>query len=357
MSRHAPVVNPTQEDLLALQALANSRSAEFRRVERAKIILACAEGKQNKQVAAELGITIPTVAKWRKHFLQKGFAGLHDAERSGKPVTYDAMFRDRLLALAEKEPPSGLARWDCPTLAGQLGASTHAVWRSLKKEGIHLHRSRSWCISTDPEFSSKAADIVGLYLNPPINALVLSVDEKPSIQAIERKTGYIETRDGKIVRAYKSTYKRHGTLNLFAALNVQTGHVHAETTNQKKREDFQAFLDSVIGELSSDKEIHVILDNYCTHKRNDDWLESKYQKRVQFHYTPTSASWLNQVEIWFGILSRKTLKDASFSSQESLADAIKAFVGRHNVNPSPFKWRKREVKGSQLRNTIKNLRN
>jgi len=357
MSRHAPVVNPTKTDFEALLALANSRSAELRQVERAKIILACSENKQDKQVAADLGVSIPTVSKWRKRFLQKGMAGLQDAERSGKPVTYDTVFRDKLLALIETNPPSGLARWDCPILAEQLGATTHAVWRLLRKEGIYLNRSRSWCVSTDPEFTTKAADIVGLYLNPPINALVLSVDEKPSIQAIERKIGYIETKDGKIVRGYKSTYKRHGTLNLFAALNVQTGHVHAKITDLKKREDFQAFMDNVISDLPIDKEIHVILDNYCTHKRNDEWLESKYQNRVQFHYTPTSASWLNQVEIWFGILSRKTLKDSSFSNKEKLADAIKSYILRYNTNPSPFRWRKREVKGSQIRDTIINLRN
>lgn len=357
MSRRAPVVNLTQEELATLRNTANSRSAELRQVERAKIILACSEGKQNKQVAAELRFAIPTVAKWRKHFLLKGIAGLHDSDRSGKPVTYDTTFRDRLLGLLGQEPPPGLARWDCPTLAEQLGATTHAVWRLLKKEGIYLHRSRSWCISTDPEFSKKAADIVGLYLNPPVNALILSIDEKPSIQALERETGYIETKDGNILRAYKSTYKRHGTINLFAALNVQTGYVKAEATNQKKREDFKDFIDSVVNSLSNEKEIHVILDNYSTHKKNEGWLEEKYQNRVKFHYTPTSASWLNQIEIWFGILSRKALKDSSFKSKECLVDAIKAFVARYNISPSPFRWRKREVKGSQLRDTIANLRN
>ena len=197
---------------------------------------------------------------------------------------------------------------------------------------------------------------MGLYLNPPLNALVLSVDEKPSIQAIQRPSGYVETDSGAVVRAMKSTYKRNGTLNLFAALEIATGQIHAQTTELKKREDFRGFLDGVVAELPADKEIHVILDNYCTHKRNDDWL-AKYDGRIQFHFTPTSASWLNQIEIWFGLLTRKALRGASFSSKDQLRSAIEAFVARTNEHPKPFHWRKREVKGSQLRNTIVNLRN
>lgn len=357
MPRHARKITLTTEEAETLKTISNSRSAEYRQVERAKIILACAAGKQNKEIAKELGVTLPTVSKWRKRFFQQGLPGLSDAERPGKPISYGPDFRNRLFALIDQDPPDGMARWDCPTLAEELDGSTHAVWRLLRKEGIYLNRSRSWCISTDPEFASKAADIVGLYLNPPINALVLSIDEKPSIQAIERETGLIETRDQKVYRGYKSTYKRHGTLNLFAALEVATGYVHAETTSQKKREDFQTFLGSVINDLPDDKEIHVILDNYSTHKKNEEWLEKNYNNRVQFHFTPTSASWLNQIEIWFGILSRKTLKGASFPDKQSLAEAIKAFTVRHNENPTPFKWRKREVRGSQLQNTIKNFRN
>jgi len=185
---------------------------------------------------------------------------------------------------------------------------------------------------------------------------VISVDEKPSIQALERDTGFVETRDKKIVRAYKSTYKRHGTLNLFAALNVATGHIQAQTTQTKKREDFQNFMDHVIRGLPKDKQVHVILDNYCTHKKNEDWLK-KYDGRVQFHFTPTSASWLNQIEIWFGILSRKTLKGASFKNISELKKAIEAYIVRHNQKAQPFKWRRREVVGSQIRDTISNLRN
>lgn len=223
----------------------------------------------------------------------------------------------------------------------------------LRKEGINLQRQWSWCISTDKVFASKAADIVGLYLNSPLNAVVLCVDEKPSIQALERKTGYIKTDSGKVVRAYKSTYKRHGTLNLFAALKVSTGQIQGKVIETKKREDFQAFMDEIVAEYSPGQEIHVVLDNYCTHKKNEKWLQKI--KNVHFHYTPTSASWLNQVEIWFSIFSRKSLRDASFENPRELRQHIEEFIKYYNQNSKPFKWKKREVKRSQLKDNIKNL--
>ena len=337
-------------------ATSKSRTEEARAVERARIILACLEGKEIQQVAQELSTSIPTVTKWRRRFSEQGLAGLRDRSRPGKPPKYGSLFRDRVLALLEQTPPPGLSHWDGPSVAENLGASVHAVWRTLRHEGIYLQRLRTWCVSTDPEFAPKAAEVVGLYLNPPLNALVVSVDEKPSIQALQRTAGYVETDSGSVVRAMKSTYKRNGTLNLFAALEIASGQVHAQTTERKKREDFRRFLDQVVAELPTDKEIHVILDNYSTHKKNSEWL-AKYNGRVQFHFTPTSASWLNQVEIWFSLLTRKALRGASFASKDELRAAIEAFVARTNEHPKPFHWRKREVKGSQLRNTVINLCN
>ena len=325
-------------------------------MERARIILARLEGKEIQQVARELKVSVPTVTKWSKRFSLWGLRGLRDDPRSGKPAIYDAEFRNRVLALLEQPPPSGMSHWDGPAVAARLGSSVYAVWRVLRREGIYLQRLRSWCVSTDKEFAPKAADVVGLYLDPPLNAVVLSVDEKPSIQAIERPSGYVETDSGVVVGALKSTYKRHGTLNLFAALEVGTGQVRTEITEYKKRADFQNFLDGVIADMPPDKEIHVILDNYSTHKKNDDWL-AKFEGRVQFHFTPTSASWLNQIEIVFSLLQRKALKGASFKNKNQLRDAIEAFIQRHNERAKPFRWRKREVKGSQLRNTIIHLCN
>ena len=355
MPKHAPPLECLAEIRAELIAMSRSRTEESRMVERARIVLACLEGKEIQQVAREIGASIATVSKWRR-FAQDGLRGLRDRPRSGKPPRYGTAFRNRVLALLGQPPPAGLGHWDGPGVAEALGASVHAVWRALRREGIYLQRLRTWCVSTDPEFAAKAAEVVGLYLNPPLNALVVSVDEKPSIQAIQRPSGYVETDSGAVVRAMKNTYKRNGTLNLFAALEIASGQVIVQTTEQKKREDFRRFLDAVIAELPNHREIHVILDNYCTHKRNADWL-AKYEGRVQFHFTPTSASWLNQVEIWFGLLTRKALRGASFASKDQLRAAIEAFVARTNQHPKPFHWRKREVKGSQLRNTIIHLGN
>lgn len=355
MARHAVAIVCNEQELGQLKALIDGRKVEKRLSERANIILLACRGLRNKQIAKELKTTEVTASKWRKRFSKERMEGLRDAVRSGKPKKYDEKIRNEVLSLLEQPPPKGQVNWDGGTIAKKLSVSDDAVWRILRKEGIQLQRMRSWCVSTDKEFAAKSADVIGLYLNPPEKALVLSIDEKPSIQALERKIGYVETSCGKIVRGLKSTYKRNGTLNLFAALNVATGNVKTKTTETKKRLDFQSFLESVLRDVSDEQEVHIILDNYCTHKKNEAWL--KMHPNVYFHYTPTSASWLNQVEIWFGILTRKALRGASFSSVQQLKQAIEDFVEVYHENAKPFVWRKREVKGSQLRNTIKNLCN
>lgn len=355
MSRIAAQITCNPEEQETLKRLASSRTEAKQMVERARIILGCLEGKRVEDVARKCGTRPNTVIKWRQRFARSGIAGLKDAPRPGAKKLYGEDFRKQVLAILEKQPPVGQACWDGPAVAAALKSSPDAVWRVLRREGICLQRQRSWCVSTDKEFAPKAADIVGLYLNPPENALVISVDEKPSIQALERASGYVETDNGKIVRGCKSTYKRHGTLNLFAALEVATGQVKGSITGSKRREDFLQFMDQIVAETPEDRQLHVILDNYCTHKKCDSWLAA--HPNVHFHFTPTSASWLNQVEIWFGIMSRKALRGASFKSVADLRQAIEAFIAAHNPTAKPFKWRKREVKGSQLRNTIVNLRN
>jgi len=355
MTRVAPALSCTAEQRAELTALARSRTEEARLVERAKIVLACLEGKRNDVVGRELGVRPNTVGLWRKRFAAAGLSGLRDRARPGKTPTYGADLRRRLLRQLELPPPAGMASWDGASVAAALGVSDDAVWRLLRREGIQLRRRRSWCVSTDPQFAAKAADIIGLYLNPPANALVLSVDEKPTIQALERARGYVLTSSGKVVQGLKSTYKRHGTVNLFAALEVATGIIRGKTTQTKKRVDFQAFMSELVAEQPADREIHVILDNLSTHKGNDAWLAA--HPNVTFHFTPTSASWLNQVEIWFGIFSRKALAGASFASLAQLVQAIRDFTQAYNRNAAPFVWRKREVRGSQLRYTIVNLCN
>jgi transposase len=355
MSRKAAQISCSPEDREKLEALAASRTESKQMVDRARIILGCLDGKRVATVADECTTRPNTVIKWRQRFVKQGLAGLADAPRPGAKPVYGADFRNRVLALLEQPPPAGQAAWDGPAVAAQLKGSVHAVWRVLRHEGICLQRQRSWCVSTDQEFAAKAADVIGLYLNPPANALVISVDEKPSIQALERATGYVETDNGRIVRGFKRTYKRHGTLNLFAALRVATGEIKTATTTLKRRAEFLQFMDQIVAEAPAGREIHAILDNYCTHKKCDAWLAQ--HPNVHFHFTPTSASWLNQVEIWFGIMSRKVLRGANFKNVTELRQAIEAFIAAYNPKAKPFKWRKREVKGSQLRNTIVNLRN
>jgi transposase len=311
--------------------LAASRTEAKQTVERACMILGCLAGKRVQIIASECHTRPNTVIKWRQRFAQSGLAGLSDAPRPGAKRVYGEDFRNRVLAVLEQPPPAGQACWDGPAVAAHLSGSVHAVWRVLRKEGICLQRQRSWCVSTDKEFAAKATDI----------------------QALD--TGYVETDNGKIVRGCKSTYKRHGTLNLFAALEVATGLIQTATTTLKRREEFLQFMDQIVADAPKERELHVILDNYSTHKQCDAWLAQ--HPNVHFHFTPTSASWLNQVEIWFGILSRKALRGASFKNVAELRQAIEAFIAVYNPKAKPFKWRKREVKGSQLRNTIVNLRN
>ncbi len=355
MARTAPTISCDSNQRRELERLAASRTESKQMVERARIIIGCLAGRRVREIARQCQTRPNTVIKWRQRFVGQGLKGLRDAPRPGAQRRYDEAFRKRVLSVLEQPPPVGQASWDGPAVARAVEGSVHAVWRVLRREGICLQRQRSWCISTDPEFVPKAADIVGLYLDPPEKALVICVDEKPGIQALERKTGYVETDSGRIVRAYRSTYKRHGTLNLFAALEVATGQVKTAFTHLKRREQFLQFLDQVVTGTPSEVEWHVILDNYGTHKKCDAWLAG--HPNVHFHFTPTSASWLNQVEMWFGLLTRKALRGLSSKSTADLRQAIEAFIAAYAHNAKPFKWRKREVKGSQLRNTIVNLRN
>lgn len=356
MARRAKIIECDEQTRKELERISKSQRSELRLVRRANMVLGCLDGKRIVDIAQELNEQEDVIIKWRGRFVEKGLSGIYDMPRPGKPVTYGLEWQETVLKKLDEKPPGGLARWDGPTLAKELGTSEDAVQRFLKKEGIQLARMRTWCISTDPEFIAKAADIVGLYLNPPENAIVVSVDEKPSMQALSRRTGVIKTSNGKIVSAVKSTYKRNGTQNLFAALEVATGLIHGKATKTKKRVDFLSFMDDLLRELPSGENIHyhVILDNYCIHKRCDEWLG--INENVTFHFTPTSASWLNQIEIWFNIMTRKVLRGASFDSPSALSAAIMRYIEIYNESAEPFIWKKREVYGSQIKDTLSNLR-
>lgn len=348
MSRTAPPINLTKEEKATLKKWLRASKTERRIVLRAQIILLSDQGKSGKDIAAFMKVREATVCKWRTRFAKERLAGLQDAPRSGVTRRYGADTERRILKQLDETPPEGHATWTGGLLAESLGdVSAWQVWRVLKRHGIHLRRHHSWCVSTDPQFAQKAADVVGIYLNPPENAVVLSVDEKPSIQALERAQGYIKLPNGRAISGFSHEYKRNGTTTLFTALNVLSGKVKGRHYKRRRRREFLDFMNDVVAGYPG-REIHVILDNLNTHKpKHDRWLSR--HKNVHFHFTPTRASWLNQVEIWFSILSRRALRGASFSSVRQLRDAIDKFIEAYNRNAMPFEWKKEKVHAVPLR--------
>jgi transposase len=346
MRQATAVIRLSEEEVKILQDWSRRGKSEHRLVERARIILLAGEGRTNEQIAKALKTRTARVSKWRQRFGMKRLAGLGDAERSGKPAKYDDHTEKRVLGLLDEAPPKGYSQWNGRLLAEALpDISKDQVWRILRRHDICLERRRSWCISTDPEFGPKAADIVGLYLNPPENALVIAVDEKPSMQALERAQGYLRLPDGKAVNGFSHCYKRHGTTTLFAALEITTGQVKTAHYSRRRRREFLEFRNEIVAEHSN-RQIHVVLDNLNTHKpKQDRWL--KRHPHVQFHFTPTYASWLNQVECWFSILARQALRGASFTSPRQLRQAIDDFVSIYNQTAAPFEWKKAVVFASK----------
>lgn len=348
------VIVLTDADRATLRMWAGAGSTEQRLALRARVILNLAEGRSNQETARRTATRLATVSKWRGRFARAGLRGLTDAPRSGKPAVYDRHAERRIFAALDEPPPDGYARWHGALLAARLqDISKHQVWRVLRRHQVSLARRRSWCISTDPQFTQKAADIVGLYLNPPDNAVILAVDEKPQIQALERAQGWLRLPNGKALTGFSHEYTRHGTTTLFAALEVATGLVKAGHYRRRRRVEFLDFMTRVVAEHPG-RQIHVILDNLNTHKpKRDGWLTR--HKQVQFHFTPTHASWLNQVEIWFSILSRHALAGSSFTAPQQVRERIDAFVAAYNKRAHPFEWTKQVVFAQHPRSMYANL--
>src|SRR4029453_83318 len=344
----------TAAERATLTGWVRSGKTEHRLVERARIVLLAGDGWGSRAIAREGGRARGGVSRWRVRFARDRLAGLADAPRSGKPKTYAAAGGRRLLALLDRPPPGGFGRWTAPLLAKELGdISDQHVWRFLRAQRIDLAGRKSWCLSSDPEFTAKAADIVGLYLDPPDHAIVLAVDEKPAIQDLQRAQGYLKLPNGRSLHGQAHEYKRRGTTTLFAALEIATGAIKAKHTKRRRRLEFLDFMNEVVVDYP-DREIHVVLDNLKTHKpKRDLWLAR--HKNVHFHFTPTHASWLNQIEIWFSILARSTLDGANFTSVHQLRQAIDAFIERYNQHAAPFHWRKAEVHPKHLASGITDL--
>lgn len=342
MARPLTPIVLSAEETKQLVAWKRRPRSQHRHAGRVQMILWAAQGISNKEIAARLETREARVSKWRVRFEREGLSGLLDDWRAGRPPLEDAEdFRARLLGQLDKKPPAGFVCWNGGLLARALGCSDDRVWRELRKLGISLQRRRSWCVSTDPQFAQKAADVVGLYLAPPQGAVVLSIDEKPCIQALERAQGWLRLPDGRALTGFAHEYKRHGTTTLFAALNVLSGQVQAAHYKRRRRVEFLDFMDQVVA-AHPGKELHVIVDNLSTHLVDKEpWKKSHPQ--VHFHFTPTHASWLNQVEVWFSILTRHTLRGASFRHVRGLISAIEAFTQAYNATAHPFAWTKLNV--------------
>ena len=352
--RDATPIALTANERCTLERWVRSGTMEQRLVERARVVLLAATGAGSRAIARELGCARGVVSKWRLRFARDRLAGLADAPRSGKPKIYDEATDRCILALLDRPPPAGFARWSAPLLATHLGdVSDQYIWRFLRAQRIDLAGRKSWCLSDDPEFVAKAAEIVGLYLAPPDHAIVLAVDEKPAIQALERAQGYLKLPNGRSLHGQAHEYKRCGNSTLFTALEVATGQIKAKHTKRRRRVEFLAFMNEIVADYP-DHEIHVVLDNLKTHRpKRDRWLAR--HKNVHFHFTPTHASWLNQVEIWFSILARTTLEGASFTSVTQLRAAIDAFIQTYNATATPFQWRRATVRPKSLTPRITDL--
>jgi transposase len=338
----AAEVRLTPEDRAVLEARLRAPTTQQRDVLRASIVLLAGEGRSTRSIAKIVGTMPRTVSMWRGRFAREGLAGLGDKPRPGPAPKYTAATGQRILAVLEHPPPAGFARWTGPLIAAELGdVHEQQVWRFLRAQKIDLSGGKSWCESDDPEFAAKAADVVGLYLAPPENAIVICVDEKPAIQALERAQGYLKLPNGRALTGHSHDYKRNGTSTLFAAFEVGTGKVTAAHKKRRRRVEFLDFMNDIVA-LYRDTAIHVVLDNLQTHKpKNDRWL--KLHPNVHFHFTPTRASWLNQVEIWFSILEGKSLHGASFTSVAQLREHIDAFIEAYNETAKPFVWTKAHV--------------
>jgi putative transposase len=321
-----------------LESLARSRALPAGLVQRAQIVLRCADGVDNKVVAEELGTTRQTVGKWRARFLTQGLMGLYDERRPGKPRSIED---DEIMALLrrtlETKPADGSTQWSCRSMAETTGLSKSTVQRAWSAFGLQPHRQKHFKLSTDPFFVEKVHDIVGLYLDPPDHALVLCVDEKSQTQALERTQPLLPLGLG-YVEGVTHGYVRHGTTTIFAALDIASGQVLAQCKRRHRHQEFLAFLKHIEASVPPDVDIHLVVDNYVTHKhaRVKRWLAAR--PRYHLHFTPTYSSWLNQVEIWFNIITQKAIRRGSFRSVPNLVAKIRDFTDNYNPRARPFAW-------------------
>ena len=336
--RVAPAILLSSEARAELQKLVRRRTTPVRVAERCSIVLRAADGLQDKQIAARMSVTPLMASRWRSRFLAQGVAGLvKDAPRPGRTPTITAGKVAEVVARTTQSAPANATQWSRSMMAREAGISESSVGRIWRAHGLKPHRVESFKISNDPEFAAKLEDTVGLYLDPPEHALVLSVDEKSQIQALDRTQPGLPMKTGR-GQTMTHDYKRNGTTTLFAALNTANGEVYHLCQQRHRHQEWLKFLRMIDQTVPADKQLHIICDNYGTHKheRVQRWLER--HQRFHVHLTPTSASWLNMIERFFRDLTENRIRRGIFQDLEQLIMAIGDYIDRHNENPKPFIW-------------------
>ena len=342
--RVAARVEVPDGDRAKLERWASSRSAPVRLRERSRIVLKASSGLTNREIAAELGLEVNKVGRWRKRYAEEGIAGI-EKERSrgggqgGRSDAEREALRSRIVEATTTRLPQDATQWSCRSMAREVGVSRNFVNRTWRTRGLKPHLSRTFKLSTDPHFEEKLRDVVGLYLDPPENAAVFSFDEKSSIQALDRTQPGLPMKKGRCGTATHD-YKRHGTTSLFAALNMASGEVIGRSFRRHRHQEVLRFLREVDKAVPPEQDIHIVLDNYATHKHEKvrKWL--KRNKRVHLHFTPTSSSWLNLVERFFALLSEQRLRYGAFTSVCHLEKSLKQYLDTYNENPRPLVWTK-----------------
>jgi transposase len=328
----------TEEEHEELRQMSVSRALPAGDVFRARLILMLAAGTSYKDIQQRLRTTAPTISHWKKRFLEQRITGLMGERHPGqKPSVITPKLQAKVLAAMQRKPADGSTHWSCRKLAQHLGVSKDTVHRIWRAAGLRPHRLERYMASNDPDFERKAADIIGLYLNPPQHAALFCIDEKSAIQALDRLDPVLPLSPGRAER-HGFEYYRHGTLSLYAALDVKTGKVHGKTTARHTSDEFVSFLEQVVNQCKATQKVHIILDNLSAHKTKkvSEFLEQ--HPNVTLHFTPTYSSWLNQVEIWFGRIERDVIARGIFTSVKDLARKLMRYVRAYAKNARPFRW-------------------
>jgi transposase len=329
----------SMEETAKLTTMARRPKSDQRTALRARIVLDCASGLTNTAVAAKRAVTLPTVGKWRQRFVTQRLAGLGDAPRPGQPRQITDAKIEAVVTRTLEKKPMGATHWSTRSMAKASGLTQNAIVRIWRAFGLKPHLQENFKLSTDPFFVEKVRDIVGLYLNPPeqTRAIVLCVDEKSQIQALDRSQPILPLRPGQVERRTHD-YFRHGTTSLFAALDIATGEVIGRCQPRHRHQEFLRFLQQIEEAVPADLEIHLVLDNYGTHKAPKVAAWFRRRPRYHLHFTPTSGSWLNQIERWFAKLTEQRLRRSAFHSVDDLEKAIRQYLEINNRNPTPFVW-------------------